>query len=72
MLSPTSRNDERRQRVNLVKTDGTLGGVPVGTQFEVLLSPDLPRAEAKIRAYRLLKRDYPFENSMCWTADGDA
>lgn len=63
--------EERRQQlVTLVKTDGLLGGVEVGTQRETKCDADLPRGMAVHRAFAQLKRELPGENPMCWTVAG--
>lgn len=59
-----------RQIVRIVKTDAILGPLPVGAQFEGLFAVALKRDVAVARTFRMLKRDHPGENPMCWTVEG--
>lgn len=56
-----------QQPVVLVKTDGVLGPMPVGSSYTKAFAFDFPRDVAVRRTFRMLKRDHPDENPMCWT-----
>lgn len=58
-----------RQRVGIVKTNETLGTLPKGARFEGLFTVPIERDEAVARTFRMLKRDHPGENPMCWTVE---
>jgi hypothetical protein len=58
--------DTQKARVLLVKVSGALGQAPVGEQYQALFRSDVPRNEQVHRAYRMLKRERPSENPMCW------
>jgi hypothetical protein len=57
-------------RVCLVKTDDHLGSLCLGSRYEALFDRATPPDVARVRTYRMLKRDNPDENPMCWTVDG--
>lgn len=68
----TQSSSQIRQIVRIVKTDAILGSLPVGAQFEGLFAVALKRDAAVARTFRMLKRDHPGENPMCWTVEGSA
>jgi hypothetical protein len=52
--------------VTLRKKYGGLGKAREGTLFVATFDREVPCEEAVARAYRMLRRDHPFENPMAW------
>ena len=59
-----------KRAVRLIKTDGVLGPLPVGAQYEALHARNITSEQANLRTWRMFKRDHPQENPMCWTVEG--
>lgn len=57
---------ERVDEIVLVKKDGTLGRAPVGTEYRATFRNPRSLDDARVRAFRMLQRDRPSENPMCW------
>jgi hypothetical protein len=55
-------------KIRLVKTEGVIGDLPVGTTILVNAPARFGERDAKVRAFRMLQRDHPKENPMCWEA----
>lgn len=53
--------------VRFEKTSAVLGPEPLGAAFEFVSRVGRPEKEQRDRAWRILKRDRPDENPMCWT-----
>lgn len=62
----------KHHQVRLVKHEDVLGPDPVGAEYACQPPATLPASEATYFAFRLLKRDKPEENMMCWKVIDDA
>lgn len=60
---------DQKQLVTLVKTENTFGHLAVGAKQTTKHPGDQPRQDAVVRAFRMLSRAYPDENTMCWTLE---
>lgn len=61
----------KRQIVVLVKVDGTIGRLRIGTRDTTKHPADLSRDEAIARAFRGLQRTNSDENPGCWEAQDE-
>jgi hypothetical protein len=55
-------------KIRLTKVEGVLGKLDVGTSIVVSTPPEMDERDSRVRAFRMLERDHPQENLMCWKA----
>lgn len=58
-----------RQTVAPVKAENVIGQLAVGERLVYRFPAALERHEARVRAFRMLNRDHPAENPMCWRVE---
>ncbi|HSC20711.1 MAG TPA: hypothetical protein VLC07_03195 [Solirubrobacterales bacterium] len=61
--------DESRVRIRMTKTGSIFGRMGVGDTFVVTGRKGMEVDEARVFAYRVLKREHPDENEMEWKAE---